>query len=220
MMTEYENSGEKNQVTNGADFIKFCTKHYLSYIGVCQDDDNGGLYWEPKYFSKNQYDNAVAERDCFRNKTFNEIRNEMVQNYYEEVSFAQEEIEKLTAKIEKYNKIREEVEVWQPPTQAHVKIKEYALNQIELISEEEDMINSYKQKIHTKLDISDKAVRDYINKTNDEYDKKVEIAYSDWQEELKRAEKNNEFLKKLCDSLEKSPSNKELPTENQEDMLE
>ena len=60
----------------------------------------------------------------------------------------------------------------------------------------------YKEEINKELDISDDAIRKYIDDLKDQEDKEVNRAYEKWQAELKRVEKKNLWMKQFLDSLE------------------
>lgn len=56
--------------------------------------------------------------------------------------------------------------------------------------------------INKELDTSDDTVRKYIDNLKDYADEKLKRAYKNWQEELRRVEEKNLWMKQFLDSLE------------------
>ena len=65
-----------------------------------------------------------------------------------------------------------------------------------------DLYEWYKEEINKELDISDDAIRKYIDVLKDQEDKEVNRAYEKYQAELKRVEEKNLWMKQFLDSLE------------------
>ena len=87
------------------------------------------------------------------------------------------------------------------PTPKHENLKKFCLNQIDM-SLNTDLYEWYEKDINKELDISDDAIRKYIDDLKDQEDKEVNRAYEKWQAELKRVEKKNLWMKQFLDSLE------------------
>lgn len=56
--------------------------------------------------------------------------------------------------------------------------------------------------INKELDTSDDTVRKYIDALKDYSDEKLKRAYKHWQEELRRVEEKNLWMRQFLDSLE------------------
>ena len=57
------------------------------------------------------------------------------------------------------------------------------------------------EEINKELDISDDAIRKYIDVLKDQEDKEVNRAYEKYQAELKRVEEKNLWMKQFLNSL-------------------
>ena len=136
-----------------------------------------------------------------RQLTFEEAKQQMIDNYNENIISAKKCLERYKSEDEKYLKVRNEVESWIPPTSEHENLKEFALHQID-ISMNTDYYKYLEKDINKELDISDDAVWKYIKDINEFYEKDVERAYQRWQEELKRVADKNKWMKQFLESLE------------------
>ena len=102
---------------------------------------------------------------------------------------------------EKYLKVREEVEKWTPPTPEHENLKKFCLEQIDM-SLNTDLYEWYEKDINKELDTSDDTIKKYINILRDNADEQLKRAYKKYQEELRRVEEKNLWMKQFLDSLE------------------
>lgn len=97
--------------------------------------------------------------------------------------------------------MREEVEKWIPPTSEHENLKKFCLEQIDM-SLNTSLYEWYEKDINKELDTSDDTIKKYIDILRDNADEKLKRAYKNWQEELRRVEEKNLWMKQFLDSLE------------------
>ena len=133
--------------------------------------------------------------------TFEEAKEDMISKFKNNKASAEKILEEYKDENEKYLKVREEVEKWIPPTPEHENLKKFCLEQIDM-SLNTDLYEWYKEEINKELDISDDAIRKYIDVLKDQEDKEVNRAYEKYQAELKRVEEKNLWMKQFLDSLE------------------
>ena len=101
----------------------------------------------------------------------------------------------------KYLKVREEVEKWIPPTPEHENLKKFCLEQIDM-SLNTALYEWCEKDINKELDTSDDTIKKCIDILRDNADKQVKRRYEKWQEELKRVEEKNLWMKQFLNSLE------------------
>lgn len=202
MPTGYTAYIEDGKITTGKEFLKLCTRAF----GIAVDLKDEPLsvptptHFEPDPYYKRNYEKTAKVRDEMRQLTFEEAKQQIIDKYNEDVACAKKRLDRYKSEDEKYLKVRNEVASWIPPTSEHEELKRFALNQID-ISMKTDYYKYCEEELNKELDISDDAVWKYINDINESYEKDVERAYQEWQEELKRVADKNKWMEQFLDSL-------------------
>ena len=190
-MTGYTAQIENGNITTGKDFLKLCTRAF----GIAMDMREKPLsvptptQFEPDPYYKQKYDKAV------------EVRKKIIEKYNTEITQAKKSLENYKLEDEKYKKVRNEIVKWNPPTDEHKALKNFALEQIDL-SMNTYIYNYLERDMNKELDISDNAVWKYINDMNASCEKNVGEAYEQWQEELKRTDEKNTWMQQFLESLD------------------
>ena len=87
--TSYINDGK---ITNGADFLKLCTRAF----GVAVDlKDETPKHFEPDPYYKESYEKAVNKRDKYRKMTLNEARQDFINQAIENINSAREHLKNI-----------------------------------------------------------------------------------------------------------------------------
>ena len=68
----------------------------------------------------------------FKAMSFEEAKAEMIKAYKDRIDMYKSMLENSLKRNKQYAKVRAEVEAWNPPTEEHRELKEFALKQIEL----------------------------------------------------------------------------------------
>ena len=206
METGYTAYIQDGAITTGKDFLKLCLRNFG--IGINMRDEPLSkpvpTHFEPDPLYKKYYDKAVEDRDNFKKMSFEQVKQQLVEEQKKDVESIKESIDKYIAEDKKYIKVRKEIENWNPPTSEHEDLKKFALHQID-ISLNTDKIEYYNEKLNLKLDISDikdEAVYTHINNMNKFYEQNVERTYKNWQREIKRAADKNIWMKQFLDSVD------------------
>lgn len=134
--------------------------------------------------------------------SFEEAKKTLIGNHEDNVQYYTKQVKELTLLKDKYDKIRNEVEQWVPPTDDHKELKKFALAQIDMCNIEEKEINRCKERSCQELDDSDEAVKKYISLCISYCQQEVDNAYKRWQDELKRVSERNEWMDKFIESVE------------------
>lgn len=140
-------------------------------------------------------------RDKWRQMTFDETKQEMIEKHNAKITQAKKSLEKYKLEDEKYKKVRNEIKEWNPPTDEHKALKNFALEQIDL-SMNTDLYKYLEIELNKKLDISDDAVWKYINDMNASCEKNVGEAYEQWQKDLKITAEKNTWMRQFLESLD------------------
>lgn len=157
--------------------------------------------FEPDPYYKQKYDKAVEVRNKWKQMTFDEAKQKIIEKYNTEITQAKKSLENYKLEDEKYKKVRNEIVKWNPPTDEHKALKNFALEQIDL-SMNTYIYNYLERDLNKELDISDNAVWKYINDMNASCEKNVGEAYEQWQEELKRTDEKNTWMQQFLESLD------------------
>lgn len=201
MPTGYTAHIINGDITTGAEFLKLCTRAF----GIAIDYKDEPLSvptpinFEPDPYYKKAYDKAVEARNEARQMTFEEAKQELIKRYKEKVDCVKRYLEESMKEDEKYQKVRDEIERWIPPTCEHEKLKKFALEQLDV---DKGMIEYCNNELNEELDVSDKKVWKCLNDLNEFCERDVEKAYQRWQKELKRTDEKNLWMKQFLDSLE------------------
>lgn len=204
MPTGYTSYIYDGKITNGADFLKLCTRAF----GVAVDLKDESLFvptpehFEPDPYYKESYEKAVNKRDKYRKMTLNEARQDFINQAIENINSAREHLKNIIEENDKYQAVKNEIMDWIPPTSEHEKLKEYAINQLDISMNSEDTIKYYEEEADKRFDDNDKAVAEYLNRKRKMTEGNVVRSYQKWQENIKAAEEKNLWMKQFLDSLE------------------
>lgn len=202
-MTEYTEQIKNGNITTAKDFLKLCTRA-LGFASKLIDKPLSvptPTHFEPNPYYKEEYDKAVEVRNKYRQMTFEEAKQDIIKKHNAEITQTKKFLEKYKLEDEKYKKVRDDIVKWNPPTDKHKEIKNFALRQIDL-SMNTYIYNYLERDLNKELDISDNAVWKYINDMNASCEKKVGEAYEQWQEELKRTDEKNTWMQQFLESLD------------------
>jgi hypothetical protein len=204
MPTGYTAYIENGDITTGKDFLKLCTRA----MGIAMDlrDENLSVptptHFEPDNYYKEQYEKALYEFIKNQNMTFEEAALQMKKSHIERVTDYRKLVDKMIERNKKYQKVRDEVENWIPPTDKHKGLKKFALEQIDMCMDKPKTIEGYIEASKQEFEISDETVHEYMKKQLDLYKWNVDHAYERYQVELERTREKNKWMEQLIQSLE------------------
>ena len=133
MPTLYTAFIEDRTITNGADFLKLCTRNF----GIASDIRDEPLpilppiHFEPDPYYEQTYKRAVERNNKVQHMTFEEAKQEIIEKCKSEAESSRIYYEDCIENNHKYLKIKKEVLNWIPPTKEHENIKKFALEQID-----------------------------------------------------------------------------------------
>ena len=199
--TSYINDGK---ITKGADFLKLCTRAFGVAIELKDEDLSvpTPIHFEQDSYYKEQYEKAVKKRNKYRKMTLDEAREEFIDQSIENINSANSHLKDLIGENDKYRAIKNEIMQWIPPTSDHEKLKEYAINQLDISMNSADTIKYYEEEADKRIDDNEKVVTEYLNKKREMTEGNVIRSYKKWQEDIKKTEEKNLWMKQFLDSLE------------------
>ena len=209
MPTGYTYKIENGEINTGAEFLKLCTRAF----GVAADMRDESLsvptpsYFAPDPHYYEAYQKALKHRDEYRNMTFDDMKKQLIQQYVKNRDEAFSFLDKYLREDERYEKILKEIEAWNPPTSAHEKLKEFAINQIKM-SMNTSVIRFYKDVIQKPLDISNEAVCTALQELVDQGEKDCKRTWDRWQASIQDAKERTEWMQQLLESLEENHENR------------
>jgi hypothetical protein len=169
-------------------------------------DDSLDSPYEPRTPSEyhvNRLQTEKEELERMKSISDEELTQELELKYKEDLKYYEEKLERSQKNLGKLNSMLESVKSWTPPTEDHVGLKEFMIDQLEITIRSEGHLPYYlDQLINTqrKIDegIDPKAYREERIKEIEEniFDHEVEI-----QKDLERCEKANLWMEKFFESI-------------------
>lgn len=203
MPTGYTAYIEDGKITTGKDFLKLCTRAFG--IAVDQKDEPLSVptktKFEPNSYYKDRYDKALLALEQAKQITFDEAKTQMWLAYEKRIADYKSYADKEISMNQKYEKVRREIEAWNPPTEEHSGLKKFALEQIDMCVTKQKYIDEYIEKSKELFDGSDDAVHEYMLDNIEQCQVDADRALKSWQEELDRVENKNKWMKQFLDSF-------------------
>ena len=203
MPTGYTSYIKDGKITSGKEFLKLCTRAFGIAIDLKEEslDVPTPSHFEPHPYYEKAYKDSLSSREKAYSMTFEEVKEDIISKYNDNKGRAEKILEEYKDEDKKYLKVREEVEKWNPPTPEHENLKKFCLEQIDM-SLNTTLYEWCEKDINKELDTSEDTIRKYIDNLKDYADEKLKRAYKNWQEELRRVEEKNLWMRQFLDSLE------------------
>lgn len=202
MPTGYTQIILNDDVTTGKDFLKSCA------IDFCIAGREGWSLEDVKNLKPhNYYKNLCGEYYCEQQKLQNmskdELRTYMISEHNEEIELDKKALLRCENENKKLIKVRKEIEKWECPV-AYTSLKEFALNQIDISMNSDELIDLYKTRINLNqtLDTSDEAVDAWYNSKMQELADNLDYASKKYEEEIDRVNQQKQWVGQLLENLE------------------
>lgn len=187
-MTSYTSGVESGEVTSLKDFLVICVGG-----ADCQDFSDSFL---------DKYEKAVTDLDIAQKLTIEEARAEMEADHKKNVDDALRILGEYEETNHRLSAMRDKVIAWVPPTDEHKGLKEFALKQIRISMIPAEIIDMYKRESTAVLDVSEEAVRAYIDRQIKFCEKRILTAKGEWEAETARAKNHIEYVTQLINSFD------------------
>lgn len=199
MPTGYTYHIENGEVKTGKDFLVMCAREFGACITM---RDKGFDEPIPEKFEPNDYyakalDRAFEKLDKYKNMTLDEAKALIDEEYEKRQEECRSKIIEERNKKKMYTKIKKEIDEWEPPTDGHLGLKKFALDQIK-ISSEHDYISCYEDELNKPKTSPEDYIKHGLSAAIDD----LAYAKKHMEEEKERVDERNAWIKDLRDSLQ------------------
>jgi hypothetical protein len=172
-------------------------------FGACimqRDDPHDVL---PKYrevsdfYSKNVADSKQQLADWEAKSDAEKIAEINAENVRAIASY-EETIREYTATVEFFTDLKQKIEQWVPPTDEHIRLKEFALEQINMSMPD---LNWVQESLQERLKKTDADFQRAVQERGEMLQRVNERSESSYQEELDRVNSSNKWLSDLYASI-------------------
>mgnify|MGYP003204157014 FL=1 len=118
MSTGYTSYIYDGKITNGADFLKLCTRAFGIAVDIKDEDLSVATpsHFKPDPFYEEMYNKAVNKRNRYKRMTIDEARQAFVEKEIKSLNSSKECLNKMIEENDRYRSVKIEVEKWIPPT--------------------------------------------------------------------------------------------------------
>lgn len=195
MATGYTCNVQDGSVTELKDYMLNCARHFGALIHMREDDSPEIKYREASDYHLKALNKAHEKLEQLKKMTDEEIQNEIDNNYENAIKSMNELLNKRKEYKDRYLNMIDKVNEWEPPTDEHLGLKEFAIEQLQN-SLSWDCDNTY---IHRKIE--KETVAEYRAEYFKHYSKEIEYHSNSYQEEIKRTEEANKWIRDLINSF-------------------
>ncbi len=198
MPTGYTAAIEDGEITTGKDFLMRCARAF----GVCIDlrDEPLSTPIPEKFEVDNYYYDSVRkakeELAKYKAMTLEEAQKTLDQEHEREIISNIEGVARHKRIKRAYDNVLQEVVEWEPPTEEHVNLKEFAIDQISK-SDQEYLISFYEK----ALEKPKKIVSEWLKGMIEFAQRAVESSEKRLADEEKRVAEKNEWVAQLRESF-------------------
>lgn len=201
MPTGYTSKVYEGENVSAEDFILTCARAFGAYIEFREESLSKAApdKFEPNKHYLNQLEKAKSKLEALKTISQEEVLETIEKNYIETLKRNKERYEEKLALKHRYETLLEEVRKWIPPTPEHVNLKEFCIKQLEESIEFDcSYVNRYSEEVVTK-----ETPEEWL-KTEEEFIQR-DISYFEkqWNEEVKRIDERNHWIKELKESFAK-----------------
>lgn len=207
MPTGYTCYIEDGDIKTGKDFLMLCTRAF----GIALDVRDEPLSvptptkFYPSQYSTERLNRAKKNVEYWENITLDEAREIYIQRHREKVESSKRILQRYLDINEKYDKVRREVESWNPPTEEHEGIKKFALEQIDMCINTPEMISRLRKDIDSTISTDDDTIKEFIGDNKRFAAEEYQRALKACEEDVQQAHSKTEFMKRFIDSVNELP---------------
>lgn len=131
MPTGYTSDIYNGKEVSGKEFILKCARSFGALVTMRDDPmDKEITKFEPRTYHLDRLKEEQVKLEKYKNMTIDEVQKEIDDSYEKEVKRYYEQLDKYNRLKERYEKTLKEVEGWTPPTDEHVNLKNFAIEQL------------------------------------------------------------------------------------------
>ncbi|UYX56272.1 hypothetical protein M3Y14_34050 (plasmid) [Bacillus thuringiensis] len=187
---------EDREKVSGSEFILRCARQFGALITMRDEPMDAEI---PTFTvspgALERIETAKQHLEKYKSMSIEEAEKLTEESYQSQLKSSQKIIQERLALKAKYLNTLEEVKQWNPPTNEHVSLKEFAIKQIE-DSIYSDCNTSYYEKPVVKS-----SGEEYLKELIESYEDQLKSAKDMYQKEIESVASRNQWIKDLKESL-------------------
>lgn len=207
MSTWFTEQVKDGTIKTGVEFIKAVSNAYHQGDGFTADGNMVKIYTpkykeaDPKYFEK--YQAALEELREYENASVEDLIKDVNERRTKFLLCTEHQRMDLIEKNKKYQKIYEEINIWNSPSEMFEKMKQSALSELKNEYEmNKKAIEDFEIELNNLPKTTNEYYADEIFKKLGELKDKAVKAFERWQEHLIDVKKHNLYIQQLDESLQ------------------
>lgn len=199
MPTGYTDSVQDGKITEVKDFILNCSKGFGAFIHMRDDNLSPEIkYQEVGDYYPRKLESVKRELEEFEKLSDEEIQNRLDKSYQDKIEQQKKSLADFDKRKKRYLVMLEKVATWIPPTEDHMKLKEFALEQLNNSIELECSDRSREYYLQEPYKYT---LEEYKNTMIKGFLKNIEYYSKSYREEIERVENANKWIKDLVESF-------------------
>lgn len=198
MPTGYTYEIYDGKEVSGVDFIKRCARAFGAYVMVRDEplDKEVPDHFEANSYGKEHLLKAHEELQKYYSMSLDEAQKEADKQFERMVVYNKEQIDMKKKLKARYQRVLDEVEMWNPPTEEHVNLKNYCIEQLKTSIDNDCDISYYGGVKHqTGQEWLDDMIASCL--------RDIKYYSEEQANEDQRTKERNEWIRQLKDSLER-----------------
>lgn len=196
MPTGYTNDIYDGEELSGKEFIMKCARAFGACVEMRDDPMNKEIpEFKPSTYHQENIEKRKSELNKYQGMTIDEAKS-LVEESYKNRTIENEKYIKNNIDLKnRYLKTLTEVLAWNVPTNEHEELKNYAIDQLRKSIEYDCGNMDYSKEINKD------TPQEYINKNIERCLEDINYHTKKWEEEVKRIDSRNKWIKELRDSF-------------------
>lgn len=199
MPTGYTADIQDGKVAELKDYILKCSRNFGALIHMRDDDINAKIeHRKVSDYHLEQLNKVKKDFEEFQKLTDEEIQDILNKSYQQRIKDQQEGLKRFEEGKQRYLCMLEKVRRWQPPTEEHIDLKNFAIKQLEesLDFDYGDNLKEY----YLQEPFKD-TIQGYKQYKIESYLKDIERHSKGYREEIEGVEKINKWIDDLINSF-------------------
>lgn len=204
MATGYTHKILDGEITDFKSFALLCTRAFGATIHM--RDDNLSTPYTPRQVGSHHKDSIsriIAEIKELKNMSDDEFEKSVEKVYADSIGYYNKQIESAKANFDVLSKMMEEAKAYEPPTEDHVKYKEFMVEQLRGTIDFDCNISYYIEQIETiKGKLESFNIDELRTEKLAELESSLEYHKKELQAEIQRVNDSNKWMGDVMKSLE------------------
>jgi hypothetical protein len=197
MPTGYTGEIYDGKEMSGKEFLMKCARAFGACIMMRDNSLDTPI---PEEFKPNMYYLEKIEESLTKLKDIQSLTKDKVidyinQEYKDKIKYSKEQIIKYNEIKDRYLKTLREVEKWQPPTEDHIELKKFAIDQLQNSIKFDCNVSYYEKEIVKP------SINEWLERETKQCLKDITYYTKENENEIERTNKRNGWIKDLRDSL-------------------